>query len=417
MKLSLTDNTRFPAGEWDNWSIRAAVADGTFLKITSPDETDAVNCTYEDGKLTVAVRYSFDPRPLTLVSTRISGDFTVSASPERLMLLCDGKVMDENWCIGKVALGEAEVTAAVAASFTDETTPEPDFVPETVTDIASWLPYGENASVGDCMPFADGDTYRLYYLFDRRHHGSKWSLGAHQWGQISTKDFRTWTTHPLAIRIDEQWEGSICTGSHIKVGDTYYAFYSARAEDFFTERKMPWKMSWATSKDGVNYTKSGKYFILSDRYDNKTERDPKVFLDEDEVYHLLVTTSLTEKNVGCLAHMTSTDLENWKEEDPFFVWDTSDQPECPDYFKRGDWYYLMFAIRGELNYYRSKSPFGEWEKPENNILHGVCVPKCAEIGGRMIFTGFTPGHGYAGNITQYEAKQEENGDLTFVKLV
>ena len=416
MEIKLTKTGKFPAGEWDNWSIRTAVADGDFLTVTAPDGAVSVACNYTDGKLTVSLRYDWDSRPLTLISTRVKGEFAISATPARVMLLEDGRVMDENWPIGKVCLGEAAYTASVDAVFSDEAIHEGEFIPETVTDIKSWKPFGGDASVGDCMPFADGDTYRLFYLLDRRHHGSKWSLGAHQWAQISTKDFKTWTTHPLAIGIDEQWEGSICTGSMIKVGDTYYGFYSARADDFFRERLKPWKMSWATSKDGVHFTKSGKYFALSDRYDPTTERDPKVYRTDDGVFHLLVTTSLAENNLGCLAHMTSTDLENWTEQDPFYVWDTSDQPECPDFFFYGGRYYLVFAIKGQAHWFCSNSPDGPWEAPEDNVLVGVAVPKCAEIGGRLIFTGFTPNQGYAGNFDLYEATQDENGGLVFTHL-
>jgi hypothetical protein len=33
---------------------------------------------------------------------------------------------------------------------------------------------GDEAFAGDCIPFYHDGTFHLFYLFDRRHHGSKW---------------------------------------------------------------------------------------------------------------------------------------------------------------------------------------------------------------------------------------------------
>ena len=55
---------------------------------------------------------------------------------------------------------------------------------------------------------------------------------------------------------------------------------------------------------------------------------------------MLVTAKLAnyliENRGGCLAHLTSNDLQNWKVVEPFLVPGELTVPECPDYFKRKD---------------------------------------------------------------------------------
>ena len=59
-----------------------------------------------------------------------------------------------------------------------------------------WRPRGYNAYAGDCMLLWDGSRLHLFYLFDRRHHTSKWNLGAHQYAHLSTTDLMEWQRHP-----------------------------------------------------------------------------------------------------------------------------------------------------------------------------------------------------------------------------
>src|SRR6195952_2094435 len=85
-----------------------------------------------------------------------------------------------------------------------------------------------NLFVGDCIPFAHNGTYYYYWLLDSAHHKSLNGLGGHQWALSTSTDLKTWKQYPLALRIDEPWEKSICTGSVVYYKGKYYAFYATR---------------------------------------------------------------------------------------------------------------------------------------------------------------------------------------------
>ena len=268
------------------------------------------------------------------------------------------------------------------------------------------------------MPFFDDGRYHLFYLKDRRNHGSKWNLGAHQFGHISSDDLRTWSVHPLVVEITHPWEGSICTGSILKAFHKYYAFYAVRMADGSSA-----KISWSVSENCIDFVKSEIYFTLQFPYETVSARDPLVFEDGDGLFHMLVTTSYLKSDVpglsGCLVHLTSNDLQTWDQQEPFLIPGYTDQPECPDYFKWNDWYYLIFSNYGFAKYRYSKSPFGPWTKPVNDVLEGPLyrVPKTAEFpDNRRISAGFlswdSEGDGYAGNVVFRELLQKSDGTLS-----
>lgn len=78
--------------------------------------------------------------------------------------------------------------------------------------VQYWTPPGHNAWVGDVATIFHRGRYHLFYLYDRRHHQSKFGKGAHYFEHISTTDFRTWTEHEAATPLEEQWE---CIGTGV----------------------------------------------------------------------------------------------------------------------------------------------------------------------------------------------------------
>lgn len=418
MEFEWKNASRFPRVVPDVWSIACRIpanATGGLFRAISPAGDEILAATLNENVLEIRLHYDAREVPLRLRATVVPpASVILSAMPNRVALMGEGRVLDEEWPLGVVPFADAECEAAISVTFSDSPVEEPAFCKESFTNIEMWRPAGENTNVGDCMPYSDGELYRVYYLFDRRHHKSKWGLGAHQWAQVSSKDLVHWETHPMAIGIDEQFEGSICTGSVIRNGNTYFAFYAVRMSDY-----SPARLTWATGTDGDHFTKSGKYITLKEPYESVSARDPKVFRTDDGTFHMLVTTSIAERNVGALAHLVSDDLLNWKQLEPFLVLDIADQPECTDYFRFGDWYYLVYSNFGRARWHKSRFPLGPWEAPENNLVaaQNVGVPKAAVVHGRLIFTGFSKdGKGYGGNFILYEAIPAKNGDLRFRQI-
>ncbi|MBQ2277137.1 MAG: glycosyl hydrolase, partial [Clostridia bacterium] len=270
-------------------------------------------------------------------------------------------------------------------------------------------------NIGDTIPFSDDSAdsdgrYHLFYLYDRHHHGSKWGLGAHQWAHVSTADFVTWDEHPMAVGITEPWEGSICTGSIVRAGDKFYAWYAVRMSD-----GSPARMTCAVSEDNAHFVKSGKYFTLPAGYEPSSARDPKV-VEMDGKFHMFVTTTRLESGSGCLAHLVSdtADFAQFEDCGTILEWNDGNQPECPDWFAMGEYYYLIYSIGGYARYRYSKSPFDGWITPaEDNIPCGR-VPKAACLGNQRIFAGFVTDHGYADDVIFVETIQKEDGTLDFV---
>ncbi|MFC5653723.1 glycosyl hydrolase [Paenibacillus solisilvae] len=338
-------------------------------------------------------------------------------------LYVDGVLVDEDWPMGSVDLSDSCVhlyknvtrvllwKEAVSPECVDRNLEDRILGAEPAT-LQYWKPRGFNTGVGDCMPYFDGENFRLFYLYDRRGHASKWGLGAHQWAQISTKDFRSWTHHPIAVGITDQGEGSICTGSLFLKDGIYYAFYAVRAVD-----GSPARLTWAISSDGINFTKTGASIRISDRYSLASVRDPHVFQDQEGKYHMLVTTSLVHeiRNQGCLAHLVSDNLSEWTELEPFIVPGYHDEPECSDFFEWNGWYYLIFSNDGLARYRYSRNPQGPWLRPAMDVFDCVQwrVPKTAPFPeGRRIAAGFLASPGkYGGELVFRELIQQADGSL------
>jgi len=373
--------------------------------------------SYADGILSVSLRFTLPDappslaarmsKPLTLSAPCAPGDsITLACTPAHLTLSVGGILMDEEWPVGY---------AILPFPVSSDVPEQPPFSPATVTSIAGYRP--PRAHIGDCMPYVHDGIFRLYCLYDRRHHGSKWGLGAHQWTQLSSSDLRTWTTHPLAVAIDDPREGSICTGSVFFHNGAYHAFFAVRMCD-----GSPAELTSAVSADGVRFEKTHRVFTLSAPYDAPSARDPKVYENLDGSFSMLVTTSVTRggEKYGCLARLTSPNLEDWTVADPLLVMPDHVQPECPDCFAYRNHYYLVFSRSLTAHYLISDTPTGPWRKPDGDdtIAGGALkVPKAAVFHDRLIFVGWEPeGGGWGGIIRIREAFADADGKLSFREL-
>ena len=369
-----------------------------------------------DGIITVSVQYDYRRNPLELTSSVKDGDsVSVIIYGYRIELYVNGELKDEEWPIGErfFKIGDNVICdKTVKVMECGEEEKDIPSVISTFENAEGWRPE-ENVFVGDCMPYRKNDEYHVLYLKDRHHHRSKWGMGAHQWELISTKDFKTWSIHPMAVPITKDWEGSICTGSWIEKDGREYLYYTIRRA-----YGLPAIICRSVSNDGYHFEKDEDFgFTLSEKFNGPVARDPKVIKDENGIYHMFLTTVLIKENLGCLAHYISKDLEVWEEaEKPIHVVENSDHPECPDYFKYNGKYYLVFSIRGRARYLVSDKPFDGFERIDDALIPCAGVPKCAPWGDKLIFTGFKPIDGYAGTMTFKGATADESGKLIFEDL-
>ena len=406
--------------------------------LISTAEGSRVGMKWGEGVVTCSLWYDARPEPLVLqaaIAQNGFGKLQLENHGFRLSLQLDGVLVDEEWPLGVCSLqgctcrveqaDDVEIVlcsldACDAAQSGDLAGASREV--RVIGPVPSWQPDGIGVRVGDCMPYHDGKRFHFLYLADRHGHRSKWSLGAHQWAHASTADLREWTLHPLAIPVSAQWEGSICTGSVFVHEGVHYAFYAVRMSDGTAA-----PLTWAESRDGIHYVKSGRHFFLKAPYHGASARDPEVFMDREGLFHMLVTTSVCEPEPGetplpdypvggCLAHLVSTDLSNWTQLPPFYSTGHPDQPECACRFRVKDWHYLVFSQQGTARYRKSRSPLGPWVKPDVEILDGYSyrVPKIAVFpDGSIVSAGFLaekPDE-YAGCAVFREWRQTADGNL------
>ncbi|MFV0502651.1 MAG: hypothetical protein ACK5LT_01580 [Lachnospirales bacterium] len=368
-------------------------------------------------------------------------DYVLTYEEHILSLYNNGILFDEEWPFGKIDISNLNIHCnenlinkifiqpkAIKTKYFENLytkneleASKKELIPSTQSTMQYFCPPGYNTFAGDCIPFYYNGTYHLYYLFDRRHHRSKKGYGAHQWAHSSTKDFIHWDHHPIALGITDVGEGSICTGSIIYKDGLYYAFYSNRDINDGCE-----KITYATGNTPNNFLKTNTtiFTFPTPPYVPGPGRDPFVFKGEDDNYYMFVTARVEDEfngsKGGCLTRLFSKDLIKWELLTPYLPGYIGD-PECADYFKINDWYYLIFSNEGVAKYRMSKNPQGPWLHPKVDTFDSPCyrVFKTAPFGdSRRIGAAFLEKKfgEFGGNIIFREIKQDSDGNLftTFV---
>lgn len=295
---------------------------------------------------------------------------------------------------------------------------------QPTTNMQYFKPVG-NLSVGDCMPFYHDGVFSNYWLLDSLHGENLHGLGGHQWVVSSTTDLIHWKQGPIVLGIDQEWEKSICTGSIVFYKGNYYAFYATRVVN---NGEVNEQLSYAISKDGINFEKQkpNPFYTSAPGYSKRDFRDPKVFVDENGVYHLFVASDqenpVLHHAAGCLVHLSSKDLKNWTVHEPILTGQPS-TPECPDYFHWKGWYYLVYSDNSNTHYVMSKNPYGPWQQPRYQALNEdwANVEKTAAFqNDRRLSVAWIPskrdnrdngGEIFGGNTIFREVIQEQDGTL------
>lgn len=278
------------------------------------------------------------------------------------------------------------------------------------SSLQYWRPQGFNTFVGDCMPaFYDGE-FHLHYLFDRRHHGSKWGMGAHQFAHASSKDLVHWTHHPMTVKITEQWECSIGTGIIVPFQGMYHAFYIQHGRRCWF-KDAPYAgdtIHVATSADRLQFQKDLQPvvpWVYVRRQDGDSgDINPDIFPDQSDGGFYL---SLSGEKIW-----VSMDLKKWEMARAFDAFKDIGKGICSSYFHWSGWYYLTSSS----GYRMSRDPLKpgwSWTQPENPAtLEGLGVPEVAAFqGNRYLMVGFLGGTAYAGEAVFRELVQHEDGVL------
>ena len=243
--------------------------------------------------------------------------------------------------------------------------------------IQGWKPKGHNASVGDVTGIWYKGRLHVFYLADRRNHGSKGGTGGHSFAHLSSADLVSWREHPEAVPVTEWWQ-TVGTGTPFVMKDgrlaLAYGFHTERMQSPKAKGK-PRGATYAVSDDG------GETFRQTGEFFHET-RNPTVYNRADGRYGMVC-------GYGMGGIYASDDLKKWELVDDT----TGAKGDCPCYFAWNGHHYLLQGFRGHefLRHSKTGKPgsWEDWGKQIPALYAGLIVPMVVEIpGNRRLLLGW-----------------------------
>lgn len=297
--------------------------------------------------------------------------------------------------------------------------------------------------VGDPMPFFDpvAKDFKIMYLQEFRPN----QAGTyHPIWALSTKDAGSYTALGELISCGGLAEQDAAIGTGCTVYNPsdklYYTFYTGNKYKP-TSSENGQVVMVATSSDFVTWTKDRNFYLKGDTngYSKNDFRDPFVFEGEDGKFHMLVST--TKDGKGVLAEYTSSDMKNWNHAGVFMPMHWDRFYECPDVFKMGDWWYLIYSDMSKysrkVQYFKART-LDQLKKASDPLTfpdnkEGVLdsrafyAGKTASDGTNRYIWGWCPTRPgndntdvgadnepeWAGNLVAHKIVQHEDGTLSF----
>ena len=297
----------------------------------------------------------------------------------------------------------------------------------------------EGGWVGDTIPFAYDGKYYIFYLHDKRNGNSEDEYGYRtSWNLLVTEDGVHITDYGevLPVGTYEEADYACYTGSVIKGKDgRFHMFYTAQNNynpRYHKDGRPLQFVAHAVSDDLLHWTKIPEDTFGADEsvYEPWDWRDPFVFYNEEEgCYNMLLAARLTgasEKNGGCVGLCTSDDLVHWEAKQPFFNPESYMTHECPDLFRMGDKWYLVYSTFSEkfVTHYRCADTIhGPWIAPVEDTFDGRAfyAAKTAMVDDeRMAFAWVPTKRGdndfgqyeWGGTLIAHKVQRQPDGRLT-----
>ena len=198
--------------------------------------------------------------------------------------------------------------------------------------------------VGDPMPFYDqkAGAFRVLYLQEFPNNAS---FRYHPIWAVQTTDGCNYQSLGEILPTgtnDYQQDAALGTGcaAYSEADGRYYIYYTGHNPN----AKQTEAVMRATSTDFKSWTKDVLWQLNGTDYGYSAEdfRDPQVFKTDDGLYRMVIATKPKNGGDPVYAEFTSTDMKNWDHAGSFpMIWDR--MLECPDIFKMGDYWYLVYS--------------------------------------------------------------------------
>ncbi|MCI5647983.1 MAG: beta-fructofuranosidase [Fusicatenibacter sp.] len=237
----------------------------------------------------------------------------------------------------------------------------------------------EQAWVGDLIPYWENGTYYAFYLHDPRIRDKEYAEET-TWHLVTTKDFVHLDNKGEAIRRggDDRPNKNAYTGSVLRDQDGLcHAFYTAYNADIKINGKSVQSVMQAVGSDPEHLETVEDFLFTADGvlYEEFDWRDPYVFWNEqEECYYMLLAARKKgggKLRGGCIALCKSQDLFHWTYERPFYQPEMYITMECPEVFRMGEYWYLVFSTfsdRFTTHYRMAKSLHGPWIIPKDDVF-------------------------------------------------
>lgn len=286
----------------------------------------------------------------------------------------------------------------------------------------------------DCIPFYWQGEYHLFYLKDYR------DKAAHgegiPWFHLGTRDFVTFSEYGEALPrgTRDAQDLYVFTGCVVERDGAFHIFYTGHNPHLRAQGKPEQAVMHAVSDDLHIWRKITEDTFFAphgphDLYEPHDWRDPFVFWNaEAGEYWMLLAARLKEgpsNRRGCTALCASSDLQRWEIRAPFWTPGLYYTHECPDLFRMGDWWYLVFSEFSSTcvtRYRMATSLRGPWLASRNDTFDGraVYAAKTASDGERRFVFGWNPTRveerndrswQWGGNVVVHEVAQRRDGSL------
>jgi beta-fructofuranosidase len=308
----------------------------------------------------------------------------------------------------------------------------PGQIPEKSEATREFFYRPADAWTMDPIPYFHDGRFHLFSLLDWRDGAAH--EGGLPWFQVSTTDFMHFVEHGemLPRGTKDEQDLNMCTGSAIQGEGKYHIWYAGDNPDWAAKGKPKEAAMHAVSDDLFHWTKipEDSFASAPALYDRDDWRDQFVFWNEEAGEYWMLVAARTKtgpsRRRGCTALCVSKDLKKWDVREPLYAPGLYQIHECPDMFKMGDWWYLVFSEYTDLirtRYRMSRSSKGPWITPDDDCFDGraLYAAKTATDGQHRYLFGWNPTRtnkkdystwDWGGNLVVHELKQEPDGTLT-----
>ena len=410
LRVEVSDKAKAPMAEREFVNHKQ-----NYLSVTAPDGTcHVMECSLWMECDSSPWRIGF---PLALAgSPEHTHEYAVLFDGVRFQVFSDGVLMDEEWPEGEMPRDYEGGGGAMFSVFHPGvrdlayTNDLSGIRRESMTVMSPvsamfYTPFGFNAWIGDVAPITYKGRFHIFYLHDRRHHGSRRGKGAHVFWHLSTDDLRNWTEHGPVLELTENWQSMGTGNAFVMDGKLHLAF------GWHTKRSIPWpqraRRLFIDNLKRLGHT--GEYDeselgdLKADGASYAVSEDAIHFTQSHRLIHYLENPSIFVQPNGRL-HLWQDGL--W-ESDHLGSWQKieGDFPpcgkrslarnrlDCPTTFSLGGWEYFAVGFTGFWG--RPLGKDGEWLDFTEcgwSPYDGINVPMAADFQGRMLECGWIDGN-------------------------